>query len=53
MWLCCVYRFTAEGHIPYINAYENFPEDMKLFGRDALIFRVEVILLVSLDVFEI
>ncbi|XP_048852821.1 TATA box-binding protein-associated factor RNA polymerase I subunit B-like [Brienomyrus brachyistius] len=35
--------FTAQGHIPYINAYQNFPEDMKLFGKDALIFRAESI----------
>ncbi|XP_052379320.1 TATA box-binding protein-associated factor RNA polymerase I subunit B isoform X2 [Oncorhynchus keta] len=36
-------RFVNEGHIPYVNAYEDFPEEMKLYGRDSLIFRVESI----------
>ncbi|XP_018599025.1 TATA box-binding protein-associated factor RNA polymerase I subunit B [Scleropages formosus] len=36
-------RFVAEGHIPYINAYQVFPEEMKLYGKDSQIFRVESI----------
>lgn len=34
-------RLVNEGHVPYVNAYEELPEEMKLEGRDALIFRVE------------
>ncbi|XP_026163959.1 TATA box-binding protein-associated factor RNA polymerase I subunit B [Mastacembelus armatus] len=36
-------RLVTEGHVPYVNAYEDLPEEMKLDGRDALIFRVESI----------
>lgn len=36
------FRLVNEGHVPYINAYEELPEEMKLEGRDALLFRVEV-----------
>uniref|UniRef100_UPI0037E73436 TATA box-binding protein-associated factor RNA polymerase I subunit B n=1 Tax=Semicossyphus pulcher TaxID=241346 RepID=UPI0037E73436 len=34
-------RLVSEGHVPYVNAYEELPEEMKLEGKDALIFRVE------------
>ncbi|KAM5262788.1 TATA box-binding protein-associated factor RNA polymerase I subunit B [Ctenodactylus gundi] len=34
-------RFVEEEHIPYINAFENFPEEMKLYGRDKGIFAIE------------
>ncbi|KAM4633056.1 TATA box-binding protein-associated factor RNA polymerase I subunit B [Polymixia lowei] len=34
-------RLVREGHILYVNAYECFPEEMKLLGRDTQIFRVE------------
>ncbi|XP_060042982.1 TATA box-binding protein-associated factor RNA polymerase I subunit B isoform X2 [Erinaceus europaeus] len=34
-------RFVEEGHIPYINTFEHFPEEMKLYGRDKLIFAIE------------
>uniref|UniRef100_A0A7M4EGY1 TATA box-binding protein-associated factor RNA polymerase I subunit B n=1 Tax=Crocodylus porosus TaxID=8502 RepID=A0A7M4EGY1_CROPO len=34
-------RFVAEGHIPYINAFQYFPEEIKLYGLDLKIFRVE------------
>uniref|UniRef100_A0A8C9ZKS9 TATA box-binding protein-associated factor RNA polymerase I subunit B n=1 Tax=Sander lucioperca TaxID=283035 RepID=A0A8C9ZKS9_SANLU len=34
-------RLVNEGHVPYVNAYEELPEEMKLKGKDALIFRVE------------
>ncbi|KAM3861470.1 TATA box-binding protein-associated factor RNA polymerase I subunit B [Diretmus argenteus] len=34
-------RLVNEGHVPYVNAYESFPEEMKLHGRDALLFRVQ------------
>ncbi|KAF3835837.1 hypothetical protein F7725_028395 [Dissostichus mawsoni] len=30
-----------EGHVPYVNAYQDLPEEMKLEGKDALIFRVQ------------
>ncbi|XP_053344419.1 TATA box-binding protein-associated factor RNA polymerase I subunit B [Clarias gariepinus] len=36
-------RLVSKGHIPYINAHELFPEEMRFFGKDALIFRVESI----------
>ncbi|XP_040919755.1 TATA box-binding protein-associated factor RNA polymerase I subunit B isoform X2 [Toxotes jaculatrix] len=34
-------RLVNEGHVPYVNAYEELPEEMRLDGRDALIFIVE------------
>ncbi|XP_061785982.1 TATA box-binding protein-associated factor RNA polymerase I subunit B [Nerophis lumbriciformis] len=34
-------RLVSEGHVPYINAYEDLPEEMQLYGPDALIFRVQ------------
>ncbi|XP_070284768.1 TATA box-binding protein-associated factor RNA polymerase I subunit B isoform X3 [Myotis yumanensis] len=34
-------RFVEEGHIPYVNAFERFPEEMKLYGRDKGIFAIE------------
>ncbi|XP_019966163.1 TATA box-binding protein-associated factor RNA polymerase I subunit B isoform X2 [Paralichthys olivaceus] len=34
-------RLVSEGHVPFINAFEELPEEMKLDGKDALIFRVE------------
>ncbi|XP_044232812.1 TATA box-binding protein-associated factor RNA polymerase I subunit B isoform X1 [Thunnus albacares] len=34
-------RLVKEGHVPYVNAYEELPEEMKLEGKDSLIFRVE------------
>ncbi|XP_004609472.2 TATA box-binding protein-associated factor RNA polymerase I subunit B isoform X2 [Sorex araneus] len=34
-------RFVEEDHIPYINAFEHFPEEMKLYGRDKGIFAIE------------
>ncbi|XP_062064934.1 TATA box-binding protein-associated factor RNA polymerase I subunit B isoform X1 [Lepus europaeus] len=34
-------RFVEEDHIPYVNAFEHFPEEMKLYGRDKGIFAVE------------
>lgn len=37
-----VSRLVNEGHVPYVNAYEDLPDEMKLEGKDALIFRVEV-----------
>ncbi|XP_053469894.1 TATA box-binding protein-associated factor RNA polymerase I subunit B isoform X1 [Ictalurus furcatus] len=36
-------RLVSKGHIPYVNAHALFPEDMKFFGKDAMIFRVESI----------
>lgn len=36
------YRFVEEDHIPYINAFKLFPEEMKVYGRDKGIFAVEV-----------
>nr|XP_020034310.1 TATA box-binding protein-associated factor RNA polymerase I subunit B isoform X2 [Castor canadensis] len=34
-------RFVEEGHIPYINAFQHFPEEMKIYGRDKGIFGIE------------
>ncbi|KAJ8356133.1 hypothetical protein SKAU_G00189270 [Synaphobranchus kaupii] len=36
-------RFVAEGHVPYVNAFQGFPEEMKPYGRDICVFRVESI----------
>ncbi|XP_060773828.1 TATA box-binding protein-associated factor RNA polymerase I subunit B [Neoarius graeffei] len=36
-------RLVSKGHIPYINVHALFPEEMRFFGKDALIFRVESI----------
>ncbi|KAG7270012.1 hypothetical protein CRUP_027970, partial [Coryphaenoides rupestris] len=36
-------RLVKEGHLPFINAFECLPEEMKLFGRDLYIFRVQSI----------
>ncbi|XP_069742362.1 TATA box-binding protein-associated factor RNA polymerase I subunit B isoform X2 [Narcine bancroftii] len=34
-------RFVSELHIPYINAIQYFPEEMKLYGPDIRIFQVQ------------
>ncbi|KAB0384493.1 hypothetical protein FD755_006410 [Muntiacus reevesi] len=34
-------RFVEEEHIPYIYAFQHFPEEMKLYGRDKGIFAIE------------
>uniref|UniRef100_A0A3P9PJJ0 TATA box-binding protein-associated factor RNA polymerase I subunit B n=1 Tax=Poecilia reticulata TaxID=8081 RepID=A0A3P9PJJ0_POERE len=34
-------RLVKEGHVPYVTAYEDLPEEMKLCGPDALLFHVE------------
>ncbi|XP_054879982.1 TATA box-binding protein-associated factor RNA polymerase I subunit B [Poeciliopsis prolifica] len=34
-------RLVKEGHVPYVTAYEDLPEEMKLHGPDALLFHVE------------
>lgn len=31
-----------EGHVPYVNAYEELPDEMMLKGSDSLVFSVEV-----------
>ncbi|XP_027022193.1 TATA box-binding protein-associated factor RNA polymerase I subunit B [Tachysurus fulvidraco] len=36
-------RLVSKGHIPYVNVHLFFPEEMRFFGKDALIFRVETI----------
>ncbi|XP_023367576.1 TATA box-binding protein-associated factor RNA polymerase I subunit B [Otolemur garnettii] len=41
MTLSDLLRFVEEDHIPYINAFQHFPEEMKLYGRDKRIFAVE------------
>lgn len=35
-------RLVNVGHVPYVNAYEELPDEMKLEGKDVLLFRVEV-----------
>ncbi|XP_065111948.2 TATA box-binding protein-associated factor RNA polymerase I subunit B isoform X3 [Paramisgurnus dabryanus] len=34
-------RLASERRVPYLNVHEDFPEELRLFGRDANIFRVE------------
>ncbi|KAM8831742.1 TATA box-binding protein-associated factor RNA polymerase I subunit B isoform 2-T2 [Spinachia spinachia] len=34
-------RLVNEGHVPYVNAYQELPDEMKLQGKDALLFRVQ------------
>ncbi|XP_029903534.1 LOW QUALITY PROTEIN: TATA box-binding protein-associated factor RNA polymerase I subunit B [Myripristis murdjan] len=34
-------RLVNEGHVPYVNAHESLPEEMRLHGRDTLMFKVE------------
>lgn len=43
-WNSCLmcFRLVNEGHVPYVNAYEELPDEMKLDGKDTLLFRVEV-----------
>ncbi|XP_032981285.1 TATA box-binding protein-associated factor RNA polymerase I subunit B isoform X2 [Rhinolophus ferrumequinum] len=41
MTLSDLLRFVEEDHIPYINAFQHFPEEMKLYGRDKGIFAIE------------
>ncbi|KAJ8270977.1 hypothetical protein GJAV_G00121390 [Gymnothorax javanicus] len=36
-------RFVTKGHIPYVNAHQCFPEEMRLYGSDTRVFRVESI----------
>ncbi|XP_019110221.2 TATA box-binding protein-associated factor RNA polymerase I subunit B isoform X2 [Larimichthys crocea] len=36
-------RLVNEGHVPYVNAFEELPDEMKLEGKDHLIFKVETI----------
>ncbi|XP_013881926.1 TATA box-binding protein-associated factor RNA polymerase I subunit B isoform X2 [Austrofundulus limnaeus] len=36
-------RLVKEGFVPYVNAFEHLPEEMKLFGSEALIFSTESI----------
>ncbi|XP_074676144.1 TATA box-binding protein-associated factor RNA polymerase I subunit B isoform X2 [Strix aluco] len=41
MTLSELLRFVFEGHIPYLNVFQHFPEKMKLRGPDIKIFCVE------------
>ncbi|XP_051012856.1 TATA box-binding protein-associated factor RNA polymerase I subunit B [Acomys russatus] len=34
-------RFVEEDRIPYVNAFQLFPEEMKVYGRDKGIFAIE------------
>ncbi|CAI5769556.1 Hypothetical predicted protein [Podarcis lilfordi] len=34
-------RLVMDGHIPYLNAYKDFPEEMKVYGTDCKIFYVK------------
>lgn len=43
------FRLVNEGRVPYVNAYEELPEEMRLEGKDGLIFRVEVRLWIIQD----
>lgn len=35
-------RLVTEGLVPYVKAYEELPVEMRLEGKDGLLFRVEV-----------
>ncbi|XP_059104212.1 TATA box-binding protein-associated factor RNA polymerase I subunit B isoform X2 [Peromyscus eremicus] len=41
MTLSDLLRFVEEDRIPYINAFQVFPEEMRVYGRDKGIFAVE------------
>ncbi|XP_065537677.1 TATA box-binding protein-associated factor RNA polymerase I subunit B isoform X2 [Lathamus discolor] len=41
MTLSDMLRFVVEGHIPYLNIFQHFPEKMRLYGLDLKIFCVE------------
>uniref|UniRef100_A0A8D0LAD6 TATA box-binding protein-associated factor RNA polymerase I subunit B n=1 Tax=Sphenodon punctatus TaxID=8508 RepID=A0A8D0LAD6_SPHPU len=41
MTLSDLLRFVMDGHIPYLNTFQYFPEEMKLYGIDLKIFHVE------------
>lgn len=41
--LCQLLRLVEHGHVPYVNSYECFPEEMKLSNSDAMIFKVQSI----------
>ncbi|XP_032070371.1 TATA box-binding protein-associated factor RNA polymerase I subunit B isoform X2 [Thamnophis elegans] len=34
-------RLVMDDHIPYLNAFKEFPEEMKMYGSDFKIFRVQ------------
>ncbi|KAG8124255.1 hypothetical protein E2320_019558, partial [Naja naja] len=34
-------RLVMDGHIPYLNAFKEFPEEMKMYGADFKIFHVQ------------
>ncbi|XP_041044490.1 TATA box-binding protein-associated factor RNA polymerase I subunit B isoform X1 [Carcharodon carcharias] len=36
-------RFVSEHHVPYLNTFQYFPEEMKLYGPDIRIFQVQSI----------
>ncbi|XP_078069277.1 TATA box-binding protein-associated factor RNA polymerase I subunit B [Mustelus asterias] len=36
-------RFVSEQHVPYLNTFQYFPEEMKLYGPDIRIFQVQSI----------
>uniref|UniRef100_UPI00398E3D1F TATA box-binding protein-associated factor RNA polymerase I subunit B isoform X2 n=1 Tax=Pristiophorus japonicus TaxID=55135 RepID=UPI00398E3D1F len=36
-------RFVSERHVPYLNTFQYFPEEMKLYGPDVRIFQVQSI----------
>ncbi|XP_030578173.1 TATA box-binding protein-associated factor RNA polymerase I subunit B [Archocentrus centrarchus] len=36
-------RLVNEGHVPYVNAHEQLPEEIKVSGRDAVLFRSETV----------
>ncbi|XP_017537718.1 TATA box-binding protein-associated factor RNA polymerase I subunit B [Pygocentrus nattereri] len=36
-------RLVSKRLVPYVNVHEHFPEEIRFFGRDAVIFRAETI----------
>lgn len=43
-WNVCLMcsRLVTDGLVPYVKAYEELPVEMRLEGKDGLLFRVEV-----------
>lgn len=54
-WSSCLmcFRLVSEGHVPYVNAFKELPDEMKLAGKDLLPFRVQVSLWSSTRVLQV
>ncbi|KAM9354626.1 TATA box-binding protein-associated factor RNA polymerase I subunit B isoform 1-T1 [Pholidichthys leucotaenia] len=36
-------RLVNEGHVPYVNAHQDLPDQMKVAGKGAMLFKVETV----------